>query len=211
MGSSPHGGRIAFEAASFGQHNPHSTHLAKSLFAENLEHLADEISRVHVAWRSPTPASQFLTHRTHTTTDQPLLIWESDPFHVTMDADGLPYPVRIDAAGSATQANPVTFRVVIAPPGRAIHYAYTPTSEQVADCTTSVTTDGWLTHSDTIVQLSAEDALAGLTRLATLDAFGGDSTGVDLVRATISVWALTSNISTALRLTGVYAAEYVGP
>lgn len=210
MGASPHEGRIAFAAAQFGADFPHSTHLAKSLVAENLEHIADEIGHACVGWRSPNPTTQYRTHRAHTSTAQPLLIWESDPFHVTLDADGTPYPVRIDAAGHATQAQPVTFRVVIAPPGRSIRYAHSPTADQIIDCTTSSTTDGWLTHTDTLVQLSAEDVAVGLHRFGTIDAVGGDPITVDTVRATISVWALTSNLSAALRLTGVYAQEYVG-
>jgi hypothetical protein len=210
MSTSPYAGRIAFDDSLFGEDYPHAAHTARAYIAENLEHLADEAGQVRVAWRSPAPTTAFLTHETITRIDTPYLIWESDPFPVTLDEDGVPYPLRIDAAGFASQANAVTFRVVAAPAGRSLTYARSPTFPQVVDCTTSSTTDGWLTHADNLVQMSSSDAVEGLEEIPTIDAIGGDPVTVAATLATISVWALTSNLSTALRLTGVYAAEYVG-
>lgn len=219
MSTSAFQGRIQFDEADHSDDSPLSDDVGRVL-ANNLLHFADGAGQVRAAWAAPTPSLapsgvvDYLTVKTLGDTDDqgvPWVIWVGGVFVPVCHNDGRPYPMRVGLSGYSPSGASVTFSLVYAAAVPSVHAALAgQTDALVSLYTTTSTTDGVITGSKTLISPTRDDALAGVDELATVDAIGGDHEGIAVPLMMLSVWASTADYTNLPRLTGLYAAEYVG-
>lgn len=134
----------------------------------------------------------------------------SIPVRLTVDSNGIAYPVRIRIAGCTDgKAGTVSFRAVLTP--RGVPSVYYNTSDDLVTETsnTSVTTVAWLTTTSTLLQWDSRlTALALSTDISTDD--GTAQINVTTYKANLDIYGKRVASNAEPSLLAVYAAEYVG-
>lgn len=230
MSTSIHDGIVEFSAGLYGAaDDPADTVLMRDGVANGLLHAADSYGQVRVSYCpiistfAGTSRESFATIEASPDADtwyevgaQPF-----DQWPITCHADGTPYKlrIRIGTAGSQTKAGvDLTYRVVLAPPGRAreelgrsvdhVYEAVVEASTTIAYATGS--SQGSESHA-TLIELDAATARRWLTRTSIYDAISsGSPTSVEQVLVGAYVFAKCEDGDTLPRVHALHLTEYVG-
>lgn len=210
MATSEYAAFIRHSTTHLGDGYPLDAALYKDVVRNNLNHVADELGQqlVNFVCRS----SSELTTGTPAAINTWYPIVTCGPFMLTCRSNGVPYPIVVRLAGFASTANNITLRVVVAPRGQSaaqVQAAVAPSN--IIEATTSSTSAAWLSPSPYIATVSAELANEMVESIAVCDAVSGASPRHrTAVRAEISVWGSTANVSAVPTLSGLSAREYIG-
>lgn len=222
MGNSAQGGIIYFASSEYGTDFPHDAFHARTCM-NNAIHLADQCGQVRVNFTSAENIGGITNTSESTATTLWHIIARFGPFRITVDTDGVPYPLRIRVGGySSSAATQVKMRVVVAPRGMAREYvnatgAGAATLSNVAQVSTTSATPAWLTttiagSSGTLLTFSRAQADAAFVpSRPTVDAIGGNAIQVKDYEWEATVFGQnTGGSEVEPILSALYLAEYVG-
>lgn len=193
--------------------------IARDYAVNNLLHLADEYAQVRVAWIAPTEGEGYVTGRTASiTADRWYPIASFGAFPIALRQDGSSYRLRVRLGGSSSGGHAVKFRLVFAPQRDALDLVNTTAGDFIFEtATTTSGTGAWLTGTSqgveawtTQVQIPPEYAATWMRETSTLSDIGGSAVGVQQCLVACSIFGSTANAASVPRLSGVYAAEFVG-
>lgn len=194
----------------FADKQPVDASLYQDGLLASLVHLGDEAAQVRVAWVAKD-SSSYLTPRSVASTAIWYPVVRYGPFPVSIRADGTSYEWRVRLAAYTSNVHQITFRAALTTLAREEEdvVAY---GGNVVEAASSSGTSAWLSPtggSNTIV-LSAPQVEDATTTIPSLAGVGGANVDVEVVWCVLAVWCKTANTGSTPRLTGVYAAEYVG-
>lgn len=209
--------RIITLPAITGAQSPVDT-LESRVAISNVARLADQSAQVVAAWVHDS----VLLQRALTTSVG--LLWTSGPMVARRRDDGQPYRLRVGLRGFRSGGSGTIEFIIIAVPGTAGGIsgwqqvlqrveAGQISANAVARATISATSAAWLALDRTWIQRQpSSGARSTSDDNPTLDELGGRVVTVTTDTAAVAVAAkqITGSGSSAA-LTGVYAAEYVGP
>ncbi len=171
-------------------------------------HLFDESAQVRVNWGARS-ASAYREASGAPVIWYPITTVAAWP--LKLRSDGESFRLRVRVSGAASSAHTVTFRVVVDTPSNLQRAAMATTlGTNVWEGQTSSTTPGYITPSGSNIIYLQAGAIAP-SALRTFDAVAGATPiTVSTVMVTARVYGETSDAAAAIRLFGLYIAEYVG-
>lgn len=217
MTTSIYGGRVLVPADRLGASEPVTSHAAR-LLANNALHYADQKAHCLVNWTAPRTSLMPAGHTGYrvpnpvSTSWTRLAVW--GPLPVTLRANRVAYPVRLELAGATSSAlASVTFGAVLVPSVEiGTDYvedtAFTAGAGVIFAATAS-TTPAWLAAATGSKYFVRGAEPGARTRDTILDE-GGEPTTVETVETYLVVYAKTSSIDGTPRLYGVHLSEHVG-
>lgn len=222
MANSDAEGLIYFPTADFGDDQPHDALNARCAM-NNAIHLADQAGRVLVNYALAENGAVLTNTSESDSRDRWHIIARFGPFILTLDDDGVPYPIRIRVAGhSSAAATQTDMRVVVAPRGMSRDYvnatgAGADTLPNVAEVSSSSIITAWLTttiagSAGTLLTVSRTLADAAyVSALPTIDGIGGSAITIKSYDWECVVFGQNTGSSEVEPvLDSLYLAEYVG-
>lgn len=201
---------IRHATGDFGDGDPCDAALARDVLVNNAMHIADENAQVRVAWKAGTQTS-YLEVGTPPTTSAWSKVTGWGPFPISVTAAGSSYQMRVRMRGYISKASTtIDFRLVLSSPEFS-RRDLELNGGNVANFQSTSTTDAAMAASgDNIISMSVAQVTEAMESFATVLAVGGAPTSIDWCWATLDLYARTSDVTSLPRVTGVYAAEYVG-
>ena len=171
----------------------------------NLNHLADERSRVLVSYaqRAGAGASGGGREAGAGVADTWVRIYSWGPFPILVGHDGLPYPIRVRVGGFSVDGQACLLRIGVAAWGTAADVMSVTTAGADVVESASFTDDTRQWRAGGLVTMSAQ-----WSDLGVVDAVSGATVSVSAVLASIEVWGSSSDGS-AINCSSAYAAEQV--
>jgi len=221
-GTSIHEKIVYFAKAHYGDaDDPMDAVMMRDGVLNNALVLADEYAQVRCNWMSIVGGSGqgYVGLPSSFAADTWYRIGEFARFPIQLRHTGRPYRLRIRIAGATTNAGGAArFAAVLSPPG----YLTPPFLDDADDSIyitseTTSTSHAWLGGVSqgsaarvTMLELSSELAARWATPASTLDDLGGNPATMSQVIVALTVFAKNASASYDSRLSGVYAAEYIG-
>lgn len=166
----------------------------------NVNHVADESSRVLVAFAQDSTTANGLTMATASAWTR---IMSCGPFPLLVGADGQPYPVRVRVGGRSDLGATCYLRVGVCPVGQAedLMTAATVSAAVLESTSFSSATNAWRVGG--VVYCPLEWSSLSVVNAVASGALGD----VAAVLATVEVWGYSA--ANDVHVTQVYAAEQV--
>lgn len=203
--NSIYGSYIRVPTSAFNDGDPVDVANVRDGLVNNAIHLADECAQVRVnavfATGSYAKSGDFSTG-TH-------IVSQFGPFPITLRPDGTSYRLRTRFLVRSANGVSVTFHVVLAPPSLAID-GFAREGTNYAKFSVTSTTETWtapaaLLYMDTgVVNASFSPPISTPTAIGE-----ATTTSVVAAQAILTVYATQASAANA-RLSGAYAAEFVG-
>lgn len=201
---------IRHATGDFGDGDPCDAALARDVLFNNPMHIADECGQVRIAWTAGTSTS-YLEAGTPPSTSAWNKVTGFGPFPLTISADGESYALRVRMSGYNSKASTtIEWRAVLCTPTQS-RRDLELNGDNVANFTTTTTTDGAVdAATDNVILMSRAQVTEAIASFDTLAALGGGPATIDWCWVMLDIYAKTNDVTSLPRLTGVYAAEYVG-
>lgn len=189
--------------------------IARDLHVSNALHLADEMGQVRVAYKM-IGSSDYLTPVTPiaaTATFYRIVQFPAWPALLVSSARAYRLRVRLAGYRSAANGTGITFRAVLSAPDRIeVNRVMREAGAGTLDFTTTATADADIdgTGGNLVAALDETGLAVALRERSVLLALAGSRGTVGVCMLSLTIFASTTNTSDVPRLTGVYAAEYVG-
>ena len=213
MSTSLFEGLVRYEDSQWADYAPVDSAQSRAVLS-NVMHSADSCGQVLVNWRVADARS---VSRVLTQAVTYYAVWTSAALPIRFNGDGSAYKLRIRLRAAAGVAGTVDFAVCVIGGNQSVDAAYDaiPVGAPVAaTASSSSTSHAWLTLSTPTINLvSGSEAISGVTR-STRREIGGAAVGVSYDAAKIVVMAQRSAVSgstTSALISGLHAAEYIGP
>lgn len=222
MSTSYHEGLIPLGSALYGAAaDPMDAVLMRDGVANGLLHAADSMGQARVNYNRPTGTYASIASGSAGLW-RPFTCGQLGSWPLTAHADGTPYKlrIRVGMSASASSANTIRIRVVIAPLGRASAVLHEAVDHvySVSVTASTVTSPTWVTGasrgivaSETLLTISAETAREWIARVPTYDAVSSASPAeVQQILVAAHVYGSSSGASSLPRLHALHLSEYCG-
>jgi hypothetical protein len=179
--------------------------VTRDCILNNSSHLCDEATQVRVNY-----AAKDGTYLETVGETGRQLLMRFGPFPLRMRPDGSSAKMRVRLNGSLAAAG--TEDVLFVLGGADAWRTGVEGDENVATFELGSTTPGWVdAHTDNIISVPAAETPALLTNIVSYGAVSGaDPVAVPIYLAFLHVVAVDQQSANQIRISGVYAAEYIG-
>ncbi len=211
MATSELGHYVRFDETEFAHRSPMDSGMCRRALG-NLDHLADQKSRILVNW--PGQGSGYFGRDTSSgfDVDEWNVLWRSTLFDLHLHAEGDTYRVRTAVRVTGNDAsNQANFRFGLIPQGSDERAEILAGGANITTADVTQTTYTW-EDGAALLYLDERRANQASRRIATVDSIGGAERNVVMLRCYLAVYGKRlSGASGEPRVAGAFAIEYLTP
>lgn len=210
MATSELGHYVRFDESEFAHRSPVDTGMSRRAIG-NLDHLADQKSRILVNWPGHSSGYYGRDASSGYASDEWNFLWRSNYFDLHVQPERDTYRVRCAVRISSNHAtDQAQFRFGIIPAGNDERSEVLANSTNITTANVTATTYSWADGNE-LVYLNERQVAQATRRISTVDSIGGAEVSVPWLRVGFVVWGKTVSALGEARVAGAFAMEYLNP